>query len=487
MTHVTNTILDQYPAYAAVIGIEVHVQLKTNSKIFCSCPNQFGSSPNTNICPVCTGQPGTLPVLNKKVVDYAIMAGLATNSTITRVNTFARKHYMYPDLPKNYQITQGEEAICMDGHIAIQTVDGNDKNVRLIRIHMEEDAGKNTHGTGGISWVDLNRAGTPLLEIVSHPDMTNSVEAKNYLTRLHAIVRYLGISDANMEEGSFRADINISVNKRDSSTWGTRVELKNINSFRFIVNAIENEIQRQIELIESGERVKQETRLWDNKALKSVFMRSKEEAQDYRYLLEPDLPPIYIDDAWIADIKQHVPELAHDKFTRFQSQYSLTAYEADILVEERDRADFFEAAVKSCNNAKGVSNWILRDLLGYLKEQKLELHEIKLTPEALGGLVSVLDQGVINSKVAQDVFIAMVTTGKSAMTIIEEKDLKQIGSSDELEAIVVKIITANQDSVTKYKAGNDRLFTFFVGQTMKECKGKGNPALIQELLKKHLG
>jgi len=487
MSHETTTVLDRYPAYEAVIGIEVHVQLKTKSKIFCSCPNQFGCEPNTNICQVCTGHPGVLPVLNKHVVDCAIMAGLATNCSITRENEFARKHYMYPDLPKNYQITQGEQAICMEGYLPIQTADGKEKKVRLIRIHMEEDAGKNTHGTGGISWVDLNRTGTPLLEIVSYPDMANSIEAKNYLTRLHSIIRYLGISDANMEEGSFRADVNVSINPKGSKTYGTRTELKNINSFRFIANAIEHEIERHIQLVESGQKVTQETRLWDNKNQRTIFMRSKEEAQDYRYFTEPDLPVVAIDDAWLERIKQTIPELPHHKAARYQTAYGLSAYEAELLAEELPRARFFEAAVQACNNPKGVANWLLRDLLGYLKEHKLELESIKMTPEHFAGLITALDQGVINSKVAQDVFADMLQTGKPAMAIIEEKDLKQIGSSDELEKIIVGIIAANPDNVARYKAGNERLFPFFVGQAMKETKGKGNPMVIQELLKKYLG
>ncbi len=486
MSHENTTVLDRYPAYEAVIGIEVHVQLKTATKIFCSCPNQFGCDPNTNICPVCTGQPGALPVLNKKVIEYAMLAGLATESDITRSNTFARKHYMYPDLPKNYQITQGDLAICMNGSIPIKTIDGQDKNVRLIRMHMEEDAGKNTHGTGGISWVDLNRAGTPLLEIVTHPDMANSVEAKNYLTRLHTIIRYLGISEANMDEGSFRADINISVMPKGSKTYGTRVELKNINSFRFIVNAIEYEIERHIQCLERGEKISQETRQWDQKNQKTTFMRSKEDAQDYRYFTEPDLPPVLIDDDWLTAMKERLPELPHHKTARFQTTYGIPAYDADLLTEELDRAVFFEEAAKICGNGRGVCNWILRDVLGYLKEHKQELHEIKLTPQGLGDLVKALDSGLINSKVAQDIFVEMVQTGKSVATIVDEKDLKQIGSTEELEAIVLAVLAANPDNVAKYKAGNERLFPYFIGQAMKETKGKGNPVILQELLKKHL-
>ncbi len=486
MSTATKTVLDQYPAYNAVIGIEVHVQLKTNTKIFCSCPNKFGCEPNSNVCPVCTGQPGVLPVLNKKVVDYAIMAGLATESTITRDCDFARKHYMYPDLPKKYQITQSDKAICLNGKLPIIDAAGNEKIVRLTRIHMEEDAGKNIHSNSGVSWVDLNRAGTPLLEIVSQPDMANSVEARSYLTRLHAIIRYLGISEANMEEGSFRADVNISVNKKTDSQWGTRVELKNINSFRFIVQAIEYEIERHIQMLENGEKIKQETRLWDSKNQKTIFMRSKEEAQDYRYFIEPDLPPLDIDDAWIEGIRKQMPELPHAKYTRLVAQYNLTPYEAESLCDERSIAEYFEKATAACGNPKGVCNWMLRDLISYMKEHKKELHEVQITPEHFGELITALDKGVINSKTAQDVFKLMAQSGKGALAVIKEQGLEQIGSEAELEAIVMKVIAANPQVVADYKGGNERLFQFFVGQCMKETKGKGNPQTLQALIKKHL-
>jgi aspartyl-tRNA(Asn)/glutamyl-tRNA(Gln) amidotransferase subunit B len=486
MSQEIKTILSQYPDYEATIGIEVHVQLKTKSKIFCSCPNKFGVEPNTNICPVCTGQPGTLPVLNKTVVDFAIMAGLATNSDITRTGEFARKHYMYPDLPKNYQITQDSNPICMNGSIPIELPDGSEKNINLVRMHMEEDAGKNSHTDAGYSLVDLNRAGTPLLEIVSKPDIANAFEAKAYLMRLHSIVRYLDISDANMEEGSFRADINISVKRKDAKELGTRAELKNINSFRFVGQAIEYEIERQIELVKAGQKIKQETRQWDNKNQVSISMRSKEEAQDYRYFTDPDLPVIFVDDAWIEKIRQTMPELPHHKYNRLRKVYELSEYEAETLTQERITADFFETTTKLCQKPKLVSNWMLRDLLGYLKEHKLELAHAKITPRALADLVLELDKGTINSKTAQDIFIEMMQTGKSPLIIIDEKDLKQIGSSDELEKIVLQIIASNSDQVAKYRAGNEKLFMFFVGQAMKETKGKGNPTILAELFKKHL-
>lgn len=479
------TVFDEYPAYEATIGIEVHVQLKTKSKLFCACPNSFGDTPNKNICPICCGCPGTLPVLNRKVVDFAIMAGLATNCKIAKKTVFARKHYMYPDLPKNFQTTQDDRPICYHGSIPIEC-NGIEKNIRLLRIHMEEDAGKNIHGSQGESFVDLNRAGTPLLEIVSQPDLSSADEAKAYLMRLRAIVQYLGISDANMEEGSFRADTNVSVKKKDTDVLGTRVELKNINSFKFIHQATNYEIRRQIELLEEGGSVLQETRLWDTKNQISVAMRSKEEAQDYRYFTEPDLPPVIISSEWRDKIATKIPELPHTKSMRFQNEYELSAYEANILIEDPKIATFFEQTAKACKKPKPVSNWILRDLLGYLNEHKIELTDSLVTPEMLGELVTVIDKGIINSKVAQEVFLDMMETGKYPSIIIQEKDLKQISSPDELEAIVKQVIIDNPDNVAKYKAGNERVFGFFVGQSMKATKGKGNPKLINEILKKLL-
>lgn len=474
------------PNYQPTIGIEVHVQLKTNSKIFCSCPNRFGDQPNSNICPICAGHPGILPALNKKAVDAAIMMGRATNCTITRTSDFARKHYMYPDLPKNYQITQSDKPFCTEGFVEIADEQGNDKKVRLVRIHLEEDAGKNIHGASGTSWVDLNRAGTPLLEIVSHPDMSSSHEARAYLNRLHTIVRYLGISDANMEEGSFRADVNISIRPVTQKELGTKVELKNINSFKFIVHAIEYEIERQIGMLESGQKIKMETRLWDNKQQKTFFMRSKEESQDYRYFTEPDLPVVMIDDAWIERIDKMIPELPHTKFKRFTQQYKLSAQDAEVLTQEITLADFFEAAAHNSNNPKAICNWIMRDLLAYLKEHKLELSATKITPASVAELVEAIDKGTINNKVAQEIFVDILQTGKTVAAIIQEKNLGQIGSTDELDAIVRKIVDSNPDVVARYRAGDARLFQFFVGQAMKETRGKGNPGIIQELLKKYL-
>ncbi len=483
MADTISTILDAYPEYEATIGIEVHVQLNTQSKIFCSCPNVFGKKPNTNICPVCTGQPGSLPALNKRAVEYAVMAGLATNCDISHKSRFSRKHYFYPDLPKNYQTTQGEVAICMNGWIPIEALDGTVKKVRIERIHMEEDAGKNIHGSDGKSYTDLNRAGTPLLEIVSAPDIANAHEAKSYLKNLHAIFSYLGVSDVNMEEGSFRADINISVKKKSDDKLGIRSEVKNVNSFKFIGMAIEYEIQRKIELLEEGKPVVQDTRLWNEKEQKTKFMRAKGDADDYRYFDDPDLPNMVIDSHWKEQIRRQIPELPQQKKQRFMADHSLSPYEADILVSDKALADYFEQTVSQSNQPKIICNWMLRYILGYLKEYKLEVSECPITPAMLADLVSAIDSGEINSKVAQEVFADMAGTGKTASVIISEKGLKQISDEGALRAICEKIVADNPETVEKYKGGNDRMFGFFVGQAMKATQGKGNPQLLSKLLK----
>lgn len=486
MTKSLKNILDSYPEYEANIGMEVHLQLKTKSKIFCSCPNQFGVQPNKNVCPVCAGYPGVLPVLNRRVVDSAITMGIATQSKITKVSEFARKHYMYPDLPKNFQITQDNKPICTEGFLPIDLPDGTEKQVRLVRIHMEEDAGKNIHKKGGNSLVDLNRAGTPLLEIVSYPDMGNAYEAKAYLTGLRALVQYLNLSDANLEEGSFRADVNISVRPKGAAELGTKVELKNINSFKFISQAINYEIERQINAIEAGETIRQETRSWNEKKHKTVFMRTKEGSQDYRYFPEPDLPVIITDDEWIERLRKELPELPHQKYHRFQKEYDLTHDEATTLVNFPGLAGFFEATVNICKHPKMVSNWILRNLLAYLNEHKLDLDECKIRPETLAELIIEIDKEIITNKTAQDVFLEMAHTGKYPSIIVQEKGLKQINSAEELEPLIIEIVKNNPMQVEDYKAGNERLFTFFIGQAMKATQGKGNPKIIKELLDTHL-
>jgi len=486
MTKEIKNILDSYPEYEANIGMEVHIQLKTKSKIFCSCSNQFGVQPNKNICSVCAGYPGVLPVLNRKAVDFGVMLGLATKSQIARVSEFARKHYMYPDLPKNFQITQDTKPICTEGYVPIELPDGSEKHIRLVRIHIEEDAGKSLHVTDTESYVDLNRAGTPLLETVSYPDMINAYEAKTYLMGLRAIVQYLDISDANMEEGSFRADVNISVKKKGTKKLGVKVELKNINSFKFISQAINYEIERQIRLIEDEKPVIQETRSWDEKYHQTVFMRSKEGAYDYRYFTEPDLPLIITDDEWIERIRKELPELPHQKYHRFQKEYDLSQNESHILVTHPSLATFFEKTTDLCKKPKMVCNWILRNLLAYLNEHKLEFHECRIRPETLAELIIEVDKGIINTKIAQEIFFEMAHTGKYPSIIVQEKGLKQISSTEELEPIIAELIKINPKQVADYKQGNERVFTFFIGQAMKATKGKGNPKIIKELLEKYL-
>jgi aspartyl-tRNA(Asn)/glutamyl-tRNA(Gln) amidotransferase subunit B len=392
------SVLNNYPEYELNIGIEVHVQLLTKTKIFCTCPNEITKEPNKNICHICTGQPGVLPVLNKEVVNHAIRAGIATNCTINRVSEFDRKHYFYPDLPKNYQTTQAYRPICSEGFVQIMLEDNSSKKIRIDRIHIEEDAGKNIHaGHSNESFVDLNRAGTPLLEIVTHPDISTTHEAKAYLKALHAIVTSLNICSGNMEEGAFRADTNISVRKKGSSKLGTKCELKNINSFKFIGDAIEYEIERQIDLLESGDRVRQETRLWDTKEKKSVVMRSKEIAADYRFFSDPDLPLIVVEQSWIDTIQKDLPELAQAKTERFIKEHGLSRYEAEILITDRALSDYYEQA-KKLNSSKQIINWILRDLMSYLNEKKIAVTECLVTPEKLVGIITLLENGTIRKK-----------------------------------------------------------------------------------------
>ncbi|MCX5922766.1 MAG: Asp-tRNA(Asn)/Glu-tRNA(Gln) amidotransferase subunit GatB [Candidatus Dependentiae bacterium] len=481
----TASVLDRYPEYEVNIGMEVHTQLTTKTKIFCTCANEVVKDPNTNICQICAGHPGVLPVLNKQVLDYAILAGLATNSTIASVCQFARKHYFYPDLPKGYQTTQSDQPICSEGYITIRLEDGTDKKIRVTRIHMEEDAGKNIHASSSESFVDLNRAGTPLLETVSYPDLSSAQEVKSYLKAWRSTVLYLDICSGNMEDGAFRADTNISVRKKGAAQLGTKVELKNINSFKFIGDAIEHEIERQIELLENGGRVRQETRLWDSKAKETVLMRSKEEAADYRYFQDPDLPLIAIDSAWIDRMKQTMPELPAQKFERLVKDRGLTTYEADIIVDDLALANYYEKAAEK-SSSKQIVHWILRDVIGYLNEYKLTLNEFKVTPEKLAEIIELVEQGKINNTAAKEVFALVAQTGANPSHIVKEKGLEQIGSSEELEKIVKEIIDTNPQVVTDYKSGKERLFGFFVGQAMAKTQGKGNPKILQELIKKYL-
>jgi len=489
----TPSVLDKFPDYEVVIGMEVHTQLTTNTKIFCSCANgasdknEVSKEPNSNICETCTGYPGSLPRINLQVIDYGILAGLATNSTIAQQCAFDRKHYFYPDLPKGYQITQQYEPICTAGHVAIRLEDGSFKNIRLNRIHIEEDAGKNIHSPlSNESFVDLNRAGTPLLEIVSEPDLSSTYEVKTYLKTLRLIMQYLGICTGNMEEGAFRADTNISVRKKGDAKLGTKCELKNINSFKFIGDAIEYEIERQITTLQKGGVIRQETRLWDSKEKCTVIMRVKEEAADYRYFNDPDLPTMVIDAPWVARMRDTMPELPNQKFDRLCTELGLTPYEAEILVDDSALALYFDQA-SAHTKSKQLINWVLRDLLGYLKEHKLAITEFNVTPEKLAFIINLVENGKINGSAAKKVFEAVAQSGKNPADVVKELGLEQIESTEELEKIAQEVIAENPAQVAQYKeSGNERMFGFFVGKAMQKARGKGNPVILTELLQKLL-
>ena len=479
-------VLDKYPAYRMDIGIEVHVQLNTKSKIFCSCSNAQEQVANKNICPVCAGYPGVLPVLNQQVVEFAVLAGLGTNCQISEVSEFDRKHYFYPDLPKNYQITQNDYPICRNGYVMIRLEDGSTKKIRINRIHIEEDAGKNTHSdVTGESFVDLNRTGTPLIEIVTEPDIDNAEQARAYLKALRTIMQYLGVSTCNMEEGSFRADTNLSVRKKDSLELGTRCELKNINSFKFIGDAIEYEAERQIIAVMNGEKIIQQTRLWDSKNRKSVAMRSKEGLADYRFFTDPDLALVRVSPEHLASIKAQFPEMPFAKYERYKKEFGLSDYEADIITSDIDLAGYFEQLM-ALHKSKSCVNWLLRDVLGSIKDLKHSIQACKVTPDKLATIVRCVEQGTINNKAAKEVFELIALEGGQVLEIIKTKGLEQVGSADELEAIVKNVIEQHQDLVVEFKAGKQNLFGFFVGTCMKVMAGKGDPKQLQALLKKYL-
>ncbi|GAM09235.1 aspartyl/glutamyl-tRNA(Asn/Gln) amidotransferase subunit B [Geobacter sp. OR-1] len=475
--------------YQAVIGLEVHVQLKTNTKIFCGCSTQFGASPNSQTCPVCLGLPGALPVLNKKVVEYAIKAGLATNCAISPRSIFARKNYFYPDLPKGYQISQYELPICVKGHLDIDA-DLGAKRIGITRIHMEEDAGKLVHsdipGLGSGSGVDLNRACTPLLEIVSEPDIRTADEAVAYLKKLHQIVVYLGICDGNMEEGSFRCDANVSVMRIGSDRFGTRTETKNVNSFRFVKQAIEYEIERQIELIEDGGKVVQETRLFDPNTGETRSMRGKEEAHDYRYFPDPDLVPLVISNDWVEDTRLSLPELPEAKLLRYQSEMGLTPYDAEVLTAVRELAEYFEACLAAGSQPKMAANWIMGEVTRGLNDNGLEIIACPVTPKQLAALLALIEKGTISGKIAKTVFDEMWQNGGEPAKIVEEKGLVQVSDTGEIEKIIDEIMAANMGQVEEYRGGKDKVFGFFVGQVMRASKGKANPAVVNDLLVKKL-
>ena len=475
--------------YESVIGLEVHAQLLTKSKLFCSCATVFQADPNEQTCPVCLGMPGVLPVLNRQAVEFAIRTGLAMQGQIARVSRFARKNYFYPDLPKGYQISQYEEPLIEGGGLTID-LDSASKHIRLIRIHLEEDAGKSIHGENLAdptkSYVDLNRTGVPLLEIVSEPDLRSAEEAKIYLQKLKTVLEYIEVCDGNMEEGSLRCDANVSLRPRGAQELGTRTEIKNLNSFRNVQRAIEYEIERQAEVLESGGRVVQETRLFDASRGVTQPMRSKEEAHDYRYFPEPDLVPLCIDQEWIERVRQDLPELPDTRRQRFTTHYGLPEYDAEVLTASKALADYYEATVRLYNQPKVVSNWVMGDVMRELNRQHHSPQQASVTPMHLAELLRLIDEGVLSGKIAKTVFEEMYRTGKPATAIVEEQGLVQMTDSAALEGIITKILADNASQVADYRAGKQKVFGFFVGQTMKATQGKANPALVNELLRKLL-
>ncbi len=472
--------------FEVVIGLEVHAQLLTDTKIFCGCSTKFGAAPNSHTCQICLGMPGVLPVLNKQVVEFAMKMALATNCEINKSCSFARKNYFYPDLPKGYQISQYAYPLAEHGYVILD-VDGMQKKIGITRIHMEEDAGKLIHDEHNpVSYVDLNRTGVPLIEIVSEPDMRSPEEAADYLKRLHEILVYLEICDGNMEEGSFRCDANVSIRPKGQKEFGTRAELKNMNSFRNVQRALEYEIKRQQYIVENGGTVVQETRLWDDAQGSTTSMRSKEEAHDYRYFPDPDLVPILVDKAWVEKIRKQIPELPLAKRERFVKDYQIPAYDAGVLTADKALADYYEEVVRLCAKPKAASNWVMGDVLRFLNEEKREIKSCPVTPVALAEMISLIDGGTISGKMAKDIVEKMYKTGKQPKIIIEEKGLVQITDEGELIKTITSIMEANPQQLADYRGGKEKLFGFFVGQVMKATQGKANPQLVNELLKKML-
>ena len=472
--------------YETVIGLEVHVELATKTKIFCACSTEFGGAPNTHTCPVCTGMPGSLPVLNKQVVEYAIAVGLATNCTITQYCKFDRKNYFYPDNPQNYQISQLYLPICRNGGVEIETAGGK-KTIGIHEIHMEEDAGKLVHDEWeDCSLVDYNRSGVPLIEIVSEPDMRSAEEVIAYLEKLRQIIQYLGASDCKLQEGSMRADVNLSVREVGAEKFGTRTEMKNLNSFKAIAHAIEGERERQIELIEAGRKVIQETRRWDDNKESSFTMRSKEDAQDYRYFPDPDLTPVVISDEWIAEVKARQPELRSEKLERYKKEFDIPDYDAQIITNSKHMADLFEAATAICKKPKKVSNWLMGETLRLLKENNMDPEDLSFAPENLAKLVDLADAGTVNSSVAKEVFEQIFKENVDPEVYIEEHGLKTVNDEGALKATIEQIVSENPQSVADYKGGKKKAIGFLVGQTMKAMKGKADPASVNKILKEIL-
>ena len=477
--------------YITVIGLEVHAELKTKTKAFCSCSTEFGAEPNTHVCPVCLGMPGALPVLNKRVVEFAIRAGLALNCDIQKFNKMDRKNYFYPDLAKNYQISQWDEPICLGGHIDIR-VNGEKKRIGITRIHMEEDAGKLVHSgltisTSDSSAVDYNRAGVPLIEIVSEPDMRSAAEARAYMEQLKAILEYTDVCDCKMQEGSLRCDANISVMPEGATEFGTRAEIKNLNSFRALERAIEYEVERQIEIVEDGGHVVQETRTWDDANGVTLSMRSKEEAHDYRYFPEPDLVPINLDQAWIDEIKATLPELPSARKERLLAE-DVPEDNADIIVASKKVADYFDDGTKATKNLKALSNWLIGDVAGYLNAEGIEIDdpEFKITPNHLGELVNLIDKGVLSSKLAKQVFAEMLKDNEAPEALVKKLGLEQVSDAGELGKLVDEVIAANPQSIADFKAGKKKALGFLVGQIMKATHGKANPGMVNKMLMEKL-